>query len=119
VYRASGHFGSVVLRVGQRELGHLHGDAVADVPLPPKLQAQLLKDGAAPEHLLRHDSGWVTVPLDTEEGVQQALVLLRSNYDRAQGKRSLRRLKAPSNQQGRDHDPFGRCVRNTGSRRNL
>jgi RNA polymerase sigma factor (sigma-70 family) len=85
VYRASGHFGSVVLRVGQRELGHLHGDAVADVPLPPKLQAQLLKDGAAPEHLLRHDSGWVTVPLDTEEGVQQALVLLRSNYDRAQG----------------------------------
>ena len=37
--------GSVVLRVGQLELGHLHGDAVADVPLVPTLQDQLVKDG--------------------------------------------------------------------------
>jgi hypothetical protein len=47
VYREKGQFGSVVLRVGQRELGHLHGDAVVDVPLPPELQAQLVKDGVA------------------------------------------------------------------------
>jgi luciferase-like monooxygenase len=62
VSRAKGQFGSVVLRFGQRELGHLHGDAVADVPLPP---------------------GWVTVPLETEEGARRALVLLRGNYERA------------------------------------
>jgi hypothetical protein len=78
VYRARGHVGSVVLRVGRRELGHLHGDAVADVPLAPNLQDQLVKDGVG----LERDSGWVTVPLETEEGVQQALALLRGNYER-------------------------------------
>ena len=82
VYRASGHFGSVELRVGRRELGHLHGDAVADVPFAPSLPDQLVKDGVAPERQLRHDSGWVAVPLETEEGVQQALALLRGNYER-------------------------------------
>jgi RNA polymerase sigma factor (sigma-70 family) len=80
VRRAKGQFGSFVLRVGRRELGHLHGDAVADVPLPAKLQDQLVEDGAALE---RHDSGWVTVTLDTEKGVQQALALLRGNYEAA------------------------------------
>jgi hypothetical protein len=63
VYRAEGHFGSITLRVGQHELGHLHEDVVADVP----------HQGA---------STWVTVPLRTEEGVQEALALLRANYDR-------------------------------------
>jgi RNA polymerase sigma factor (sigma-70 family) len=66
VYRETGDFGSVVLRVGRYELGHLHGDAVADVPL---------------EH---HDSGWVAVPLDSEEDAQRALALLRGNYERRQ-----------------------------------
>jgi RNA polymerase sigma factor (sigma-70 family) len=64
VYRAQGQFGSIVLRVGQRELGHLHGDAVADVP--------------------RAESDWVTVGLETEQGVAQALALLRGNYEHGQ-----------------------------------
>jgi len=67
VHRANGDFGSVVLRLDGRELGHLHGDAVADVPLSPE-----------------HDSGWVTVPLETDEGVERALALLRGNYQRGQ-----------------------------------
>ncbi len=90
VCRAKGQFGSVVLSVARIELGHLHGDAVADVPVPPELQAQLVKDGVA---LLR-DPGWVTIPLETEEGVQQALALLRGNYERGQTK-SLGRRKGP------------------------
>jgi RNA polymerase sigma-70 factor (ECF subfamily) len=62
VHRAKGHLGAVMLRVGGREIGHLHGDAVADVPLSR--------------------GGWVKVPLETEEGAQQALALMRGNYDR-------------------------------------
>jgi RNA polymerase sigma factor (sigma-70 family) len=64
VSRGEGHFGSVVLRLGSRELGHLHGDAVADVPTG------------------RDDACWVAVALETEEGIQRALALLRSNYER-------------------------------------
>jgi Luciferase len=47
VYREKGQFGSIVLRVAQRELRHLRGDAVVEVPLSPELQAQLVKDGVA------------------------------------------------------------------------
>ncbi len=93
VHREKGEFGSVVLRLGRRELGHLHGDAAADVPLPPKLQDHLVKDETALEHQWRHDSGWVSLPLETEEGVQKALALLRANYERGQAKRTLGRRK--------------------------
>jgi hypothetical protein len=56
---------------------------VADVPISPKLRDRLVNDEAALEHEPQHDPGWVTVELDTEEGVQRALALLRANY--AQG----------------------------------
>ena len=82
VWRAKGHLGSVVLRVGRRELGHLHGDVVADVPLSPEPQDQLVKDGVALEDQQPHESGWIKISLETEEGVQQALALLRANYER-------------------------------------
>jgi RNA polymerase sigma factor (sigma-70 family) len=88
VYRETGQLGAVALRIGQRELGHLHGDAVADVPLAPTLQDQLVKDGVLQDHELGRDSGWVTVPLESEEGVQKALGLLRVNYQRARANRS-------------------------------
>jgi RNA polymerase sigma-70 factor (ECF subfamily) len=77
VYRATGHFGSIELRVGDHELGHLHGDVVADVPVP----SQLVPDGVARERRLGDDSGWVRIPLETEEDVQQALALLRGTYE--------------------------------------
>ena len=70
-------FGGTEFRLGRRELGHLHGDAVADVPLSPKLQDRLLRDGMALE-----PGGWVKVPLDTAEGALRALALLRGNYER-------------------------------------
>jgi RNA polymerase sigma-70 factor (ECF subfamily) len=83
VYREPGQLGAVELRIGKRELGHLHGDAVADVPLEPALQDQLVKDAALPSHQLGRDSGWATIPIETEEGVRKALALLRVNYERA------------------------------------
>ena len=80
VHRQTGHFGSVKLRAGRRELGHLHGDAVADIPLPPELRDQAVEEGVA----LERDPGWVTVPLDVEDGIPHALALLRANYEREQ-----------------------------------
>jgi RNA polymerase sigma factor (sigma-70 family) len=84
VDRAKGDFGAVVLRVGRRELGHLHGDAVVDVPLPPKLVDQ---PEAAPELERRDEPGWIAVPLESEEAVQHALALLRANYERGKAQR--------------------------------
>lgn len=82
VQRAEGHLGSVVLRIGRRELGHLHGDAVVDVPLPAPVRDRLVTEGMSLQYQPEHDSGWVTVALDTETGVRDALAVLRDNYGR-------------------------------------
>ncbi len=81
MHRAKGQFGSVELRAGGRELGHLHGDAVVDVP--------------------QHDSGWVSIPLETEDGVRDALLLLRGNYELVQAD-TARALGIPAGNLGYD-----------------
>ena len=35
-----GRFGSTRFMIGRRELGHLHGDSVLDMPLPPAMKAE-------------------------------------------------------------------------------
>jgi RNA polymerase sigma-70 factor, ECF subfamily len=92
VARAGGHFGSVVLRVGRRELGHLHGDAVVDVPLPSDLPDRLVPDKALEEQR-GHDPGWMRVPLDGEDAVRQALALLRANYEHEQARAARGRAR--------------------------
>jgi hypothetical protein len=74
-------FGGVEFRLGRRELGHLHGDRIADLPFPRRLRDELVAAGRArPHHVLR-DSGWVTFPI--ADGVEQAIELFRLSYDRA------------------------------------
>src|SRR5262245_6078274 len=82
-----GRFGSTRYMVGRRELGHLHGDTVLDMPLPPMLKAELIARGEARQHRWTNpDSGWVSVDLDgSEESREHALSLLRERYEHARG----------------------------------
>jgi hypothetical protein len=57
-------FGGSEFRVGRRQLGHLHGDETADLPLPRTLSDELVAAGKARGHRWRPDSGWVTVASD-------------------------------------------------------
>jgi Family of unknown function (DUF5519) len=76
-------YGGVEFRVGRRQLGHLHGDEIADVPLPRGLRDELIAAGRARVHRWRPDSGWVTVPLEGEQGIAEVVGLLRRGYERA------------------------------------
>lgn len=38
VERAPNRFGGIEFRLGKRELGHLHGDALVDLPFPHKVR---------------------------------------------------------------------------------
>jgi hypothetical protein len=67
--------------MGRCELGHLRGDAVVDVPLPPEWRDQVAPDALPPERRPSHDPSWASVALQTEEDVQHALALLRGNYE--------------------------------------
>jgi hypothetical protein len=76
-------FGGVEFRLGSRELGHLHGARIADIPLKRSLRDELIAAGRAKVHRWRPDSGWVTVALDSQEGREEAVRLLRAGYESA------------------------------------
>lgn len=75
-------FGGVEFRFGRRELGHLHGDRIADLPFPRRIRDQLVAEGRARPHHVLPDSGWVTVPIPPD-GVEPVIELFRLAYERA------------------------------------
>jgi hypothetical protein len=78
-------FGGVEFRVGRRELGHLHGDRMADLPFPVVVRERLVAEGRAERHHILPDSGWVTVRLRSEQDVDDVVDLFRLNYERIPG----------------------------------
>jgi len=82
-------FGGVEFVLGRRELGHLHGDHLADLPFPRPVRDELVREGRAQAHHILPDSGWVSLPIHDEEGIRSALDLFRLAYDRAVAQRGL------------------------------
>jgi hypothetical protein len=76
-------FGGIEFRLGRREVGHLHGDTVADVPFPRRIRDDLIADGRAEVHHWLPDSGWVTLRMARDEDAGKAIALLRMSYERA------------------------------------
>jgi Luciferase len=87
-------FGGLEFRVGKRQLGHLHGDRIADIPLRRALRDELVAAGRVRVHRWRPDSGWVTVDIDSEKGRDEAVRLLRAGYDSALRARDRRAASA-------------------------
>jgi hypothetical protein len=87
-------FGGVEFRLGRRELGHLHGDALADLPFPRRIADMLVETGRAERHHVLPDSGWVTKPIHTDEDVEETIELFRLAYERAQVAATVRRSRA-------------------------
>jgi hypothetical protein len=83
VSAGSHRFGGVELRLGRRELGHLHGDALADLPFPRGIADMLVETGRAERHHVLPDSGWVTRRIRHEEDVEAVVELFRLAYERA------------------------------------
>lgn len=92
---AEGRFSSTRFMVGRRELGHLHGSSTLDMPLPKSLKAGLIERGEAIQHRwTRPESGWVTVELDDDRDLRQAIGLLRKRYEHAIALRERREQAA-------------------------
>lgn len=78
-----GRFGSVRYLVGRRELGHVHGAHHLDLPFPRRLRDALLAEGRVEEHRFVPESGWATRVLRDERDIDDAILLLREQYERA------------------------------------
>jgi len=83
VTAAPHRFGGVEFLFGRRELGHLHGDRLADLPFPRRVRDELVESGRASQHHVLPDSGWVSVRIAGPEDVANVVELFRLSYDRA------------------------------------
>ena len=75
-------FGGVEFHVNQHEIGHLHGDRLADLPFPVRLRRELVAAGQASPHHILPDTGWVSYYIRSAADVPGAIELFRLNYDR-------------------------------------
>ncbi len=99
--RLSAHphrFGGTEFRIGRREIGHVHADALVDIPFPRRVRNQVIAAGAAEPHHVLPDSGWVSLFLRSPEDVAAAIALLRLSYDLALQQRSSPEHSLPSPQ---------------------
>ena len=59
-----------------RELGHLHGNGLLDVPVGRTAAASLIQSGKALPHHIFPESKWISFQMQSEADVQFALELL-------------------------------------------
>jgi hypothetical protein len=77
-----GRFNAVAFRYGKREIGHVHRDRIADLPVTPQAREELLAKGRARPHRAG-SKGYISYPMENREDVSAVLEILGSNYDRA------------------------------------
>jgi luciferase-like monooxygenase len=81
VSTAPHRFGGVEYRLGTRELGHIHGDHLVDIPFPKKVRDEIVDEGLAEPHHILLETGWVSFYLRMDDDVQRAVALLRRSYE--------------------------------------
>lgn len=81
-------FGGVEYAIGTREIGHIHGDHLVDIPFPKKVRDEIVAAGRAEPHHILPATGWVSFYLRQESDVEQAIALLKKSYEIAQKQKS-------------------------------
>lgn len=79
-----GDRGELSLRLGKREIGHLHGDHAIHLGFPKKVWHELHDQGRIDYHPVFPDQpGYAARRIESVEDARDAIALLRINYDRA------------------------------------
>jgi len=81
-------FGGVEYVIGKREIGHIHGDQLVDIPFPKKVRDEIVAEGRAEPHHILPETGWVSCYLQQEADVENVIALLRQSYEIAQKQKS-------------------------------
>ena len=74
-------FGGVEYVIGRREIGHIHGDQLVDIPFPKKMRDEIVATGRAQPHHILPETGWVSFYIRQENDVEKAIALLRESYE--------------------------------------
>jgi hypothetical protein len=83
-------FGGTEFRVDGREMGHLHGSSLADLPFPMDVRNKLVSDGTAEPHHIMPQSGWVSfyIKEGTDADIKALLGLFKMQYERLMRKKA-------------------------------
>jgi len=81
-------FGGMEYVIGRREIGHIHGDQLVDIPFPKKVRDEIVAAGRAQPHHILPETGWVSFYLREENDVEKAITLLHESYEIAQKQKS-------------------------------
>jgi hypothetical protein len=82
VTTARHRFGGTEFRYNRRELGHLHGSRLADLPFPLLIRNELVAAGRAQAHHVHPESGWVSYVIRDPSDIARVVALFRLNYER-------------------------------------
>jgi predicted DNA-binding protein (MmcQ/YjbR family) len=83
-------FGGVEYAIGKREIGHIHGDHLVDIPFPKKARDEVVAAGRAEPHHILPETGWVSFYLREEDDVEKAIELLHGSFEIAMRQKSKR-----------------------------
>jgi hypothetical protein len=89
VEAAPHRFGGIEYRYGRKEMGHVHGDRLADMPLPRRLHDEVIADGRAEPHHVLPDTGWVSIWMNGPDDAARVIELFKIQYDRYSAKAEL------------------------------
>ncbi len=76
------NFATMIFYLDGIEMGHLHGDSIADIQFPPKVSKKLVKEGHVSPHHVIPKSGWVSHEIENSKDVKEVIDLFRFQYDR-------------------------------------
>jgi len=74
-------FGGTEYRLGRREIGHVHGDSLVDIPFPKNVRNELVTAGRAEAHHILPESGWVSIYLRQASDVDRAIELMHLSFE--------------------------------------
>lgn len=80
-------FGGVEFRLDGVEIGHMHRNGMIDIPFSRALREALISEGAAEQHHLLPETGWISYYLRAETDTEGARRLFRLSYLHKRGRR--------------------------------
>ena len=90
VKAGTGSRGEFGFTLGQRQLGHLHGDRAAHIGFPKEVWQELFDAGRIDYHpVFPGRPGFGARRIESEEDVLDVIAMIRLNYDRVVAKHGL------------------------------
>ena len=83
-------FGGIEFRLNKREMGHIHGDRLADLPFPMNIRNELVNSSRASPHHVLPQSGWVSYWIERGEDIPAVIELFRMRYEQLKPKAQIK-----------------------------